>query len=174
MTFCVPAVALLCAIGVNRFRRKAIQVGLLGLLLVLAFPIYLSVRTDESRFSDWDDVARAISLNSRPGDAIYFVQDGERQLGARMILSAYPDDVAGLVDIALVEPASVRRSLYDEVAPLEQVNLPRATLRLLVVTSPRNPDWPTAGPKQWLKNQGFRLSNVVDSRDSRIVIYQRD
>lgn len=93
--YCVPPVALLAGIGLARLRLWALMpVGLA--LLLLSYPAQRSERTISAKADDIRKMARILTKNERPGDAIVFHHHRYRRT-----MAAYPAAFAHLNDVAL-------------------------------------------------------------------------
>ncbi|MEO3786662.1 glycosyltransferase family 39 protein [Actinocorallia sp. B10E7] len=96
--FCVPAVALLVAAGLDRLRWTAGMPVLLTAAL-LALPAHQQMRQPSERADDLRELARIIETESGPGDAVVF-----HYTSSRRAVSAYPDAYAGLADVLADRP----------------------------------------------------------------------
>ena len=97
---CVPAWALLAALGLDRLRAgrgRLLPVAAAGALLVgLSVPRHLEIRREDSRQDDLRLLARIISAHRQPGDAVLYCRNSYRHIGA-----AYPAVFHALRDLAL-------------------------------------------------------------------------
>jgi mannosyltransferase len=86
-------------------------------LIVAALPIYVSQREIYGKnSSDWVSVAAYLRSHARAGDAVYFaprydVPGATVGQTTRGILTAYPDDFAGLADVTLQQSAAAAGNL---------------------------------------------------------------
>ena len=96
--FCVPAVALLTAAGLDRLRWSA-GVPVLLTAALLALPSHQQMRQPSERADDLRTLARIIETESAPGDAVVF-----HYTSSRRAMSAYPDAYAGLSDVLADSP----------------------------------------------------------------------
>ncbi|GAA0966376.1 glycosyltransferase family 39 protein [Actinocorallia libanotica] len=109
--FCLPAVALLTAAGLDRLRWSAGLPVLLAAAL-LALPAHQRMRQPSERADDLRELARIVRTESRPGDAVVF-----HYTSSRRAMSAYPDAYTGLDDVLAVRPG---QGLDGLEAPSEQ------------------------------------------------------
>lgn len=101
--FTAPAVALLVGAALGALRPR--WVGLIALVVLLL----LSVRpalTERGEFAktgtDFSAAAAAVTAGARPGDAVVFAPDTGSEYDPRLVIDAYPQDFAGLVDAGRV------------------------------------------------------------------------
>ena len=126
LSFCVPAAAILIALGVEaigarlaRPVRGLIPVALIAVLIVACLPVYASQRTPWAKDggSDWNTVAAYVSAHATAGDAVIFDQATKPSRDPRIMLSLYPTGFTGLRDVALTVPYAERTQLWDAVVP---------------------------------------------------------
>ena len=126
LSFCVPAVALLIALGAEgigarlaRPVRGPSTVVLIAVLVLSCLPVYAHQRTPWAKDggSDWSAVAAYISANATTGDSVIFDQATKPSRDPRIMLSLYPTGFAGLRDVALALPYAERTQLWDAVVP---------------------------------------------------------
>jgi mannosyltransferase len=103
---CVPAVALLAAIGLDRLPWPALVPVALA-LAVASVPAHLKERRETSRMDDLRRGAEILRANERPGDAIVFHWGSYRRITA-----AYPDAFANLTDLSLLKRADGTPNLH--------------------------------------------------------------
>lgn len=124
LSFCVPAAAILIALGAEilgaRLARPAqhvLPIALIAVLVIACLPVYTSQRTPWAKDggSDWRAVAAYVSANATTGDAVIFDQTTKPSRDPRIMLSLYPSDFAGLRDVALAVPYAERTHLWDAV-----------------------------------------------------------
>ncbi|MCU1514703.1 MAG: hypothetical protein JWO10_1793 [Microbacteriaceae bacterium] len=132
VAFSTPAVALLMATGLwmlvravtagrsRRIRSVALVVGVV-VLVGLSAPDWVGQRQPYAKDdgSDLREVAEQIAAVSHPGDAVVFEQGVRPSRRPRLGLHLYPQDYAGLKDVALLTPYAQRAWLWDTVSPLD-------------------------------------------------------
>jgi mannosyltransferase len=103
--YCIPAVALLAALGISRIPlRLAVPIALV--LAILVFPEQEAIRKPASRFDNLRELASLLKQHERPGDAIVFYHSLYRRVTA-----AYPAPYAELRDIMLQTPPAATHDL---------------------------------------------------------------
>jgi mannosyltransferase len=112
LLYCLPALALLAAAGLDRFRgwqHAIVLVALIGLTI----PQQLNVRNPDQGANDFRAEAAFIQTHKQPNDAIFFVVPTQRPLK-----NSDPDAYAGLNDIALARtPAEAANFSGDDLPP---------------------------------------------------------
>lgn len=130
LSFCAPAVAILMvegakvAVGFARGRaRRAVVVAIAVALVLTAAPVYVAQRAPFSRGegSDLREAAQAVAANASAGDAIVFDDSVRPSRKPRLAIDLYPEQFAGLDDIALVTPARHSDTIWARVTPIEQL-----------------------------------------------------
>jgi mannosyltransferase len=124
LSFCTPAVAILIAVGVTVLGRNWMRVAAVALLVALAAPSYLAQRGPFAKNggSDWRQASAVLALHAHPGEAIVFDAATKPSQRPRLAMRLYPDDYVGLDDVELDSPFDHTTSLWDRVAPIEQVS----------------------------------------------------
>ncbi|WP_460364407.1 hypothetical protein, partial [Actinocorallia lasiicapitis] len=105
LLFCVPAVALLIALGLDALPVPAALTSGLALLLLTA-PASADLRRPDSKWHDITPIVRALDRQARPGDGFLAAP-----ANGRLLASAYPDVFAPITDLALAEPGPVEGTL---------------------------------------------------------------
>jgi mannosyltransferase len=130
LAFCVPAVALAVGVGIDRVTAlvpphagRVAGVMLVAVLLLSCVPGFIAQRGAYAKDggSDLREIATAVSDRATPGDAIVFDESVKPRRKPRLALDLYPADFAGLDDIGLSTPFTVRVGLWDKVTPLDQL-----------------------------------------------------
>ncbi|KJL43787.1 glycosyltransferase family 39 protein [Microbacterium trichothecenolyticum] len=125
LSFCVPAAALVMALGVAAIgelaaphRRLAISTALTAALVAASVPVYLGQRTPWAKDggSDWRAVAEYVQQHAHDG-AVLFDQTTKPSRAPRIVLDLYPAAFASVDDVALQTPLAERAGLWDAVAP---------------------------------------------------------
>jgi mannosyltransferase len=94
LLYCLPALLLLTAAGMERLRTW-LHLTLLAILVAASIPLHISLRDPNLGANDFRAEAAFISMNKQPGDAIMFLVPTQREL-ASSDRPAY----SGLYDIA--------------------------------------------------------------------------
>lgn len=124
LAFATPGVALLVAAGLSRVRAAGRRSAVLGLIVLLAVPVYLSQRTTDAKSgADWSEAAAFVGRNSTPGDAVYFAprvatDSATVEQTMRRIQVAYPAPFEGLDDVTLLTTGDEDASIDGTSAPL--------------------------------------------------------
>jgi mannosyltransferase len=117
--------------------------------------------------------AEVIARNGRPGDAVIFLPASRR-----VVELGYPQDFAGVDDVALARSGEDSDTLWGEELPPATIaaNL-KGRIRVWVVTSaPRlgeQPD-PAEKEKEMLLYDDYRVIGVVDVGTYTVRLYERD
>ncbi len=136
LLFCLPAVALLTAAGMDRLRWSA-GIPVLLAAALLTVPAHERIRRPSERADDLRALAAIISAERRPGDAIVF-----HYTSSRRAMAAYPDAYRGLNDALALRPDD---GLDGVEAPWEQFEARLAGVqRVLYVDHSRKPSSNTA------------------------------
>jgi mannosyltransferase len=103
--YCIPAAALLAALGISRIRlRWAVPIGVVLALVVL--PNQQAVRKPTARADDLRKLGSILEKHERPGDAIVF-----RNAAYRRVTAAYPRAYTELRDVELQSPSTSTHDL---------------------------------------------------------------
>ena len=177
VAFCVPAVALAIALGIDglaglarpRGLRPAVAVMLTAALLAAAAPTFAAQRRPFARDggSDLRQIATAVQLHAEPGEAVIFDESTKPRQKRRLALDLYPEAFAGLDDIALVAPAAQGTGLWDRVAPLHQ--LTAQVLAHSIVWAVES-EHSASGDVERLQALGYRVTQTIPLH--RTVLYE--
>ncbi|MBM7502959.1 glycosyltransferase family 39 protein [Agromyces aurantiacus] len=144
LSFCVPAVAMLAAAGLDAIvaraagavgaargaggvraratARSRVAVTVIAAIAVAALlaPVYVHQRTEYAKDggSDLREVAAYVSAHARGGDAVVFDRTTKPSRRPRLAMHLYPAAFVGLQDVALRTPYAERRSLWDRTWPV--------------------------------------------------------
>ncbi|WP_106397545.1 glycosyltransferase family 39 protein [Actinocorallia populi] len=129
--FCIPAVALLTAAGLDRLRWSA-GVPVLLAAALLALPAHQQMRLPSERADDLRELARIVRTEHRPGDAVVF-----HYTSSRRVMSAYPEAYAGLDDVLAARPDQGLDGL--EVPPRQFAGRLAGVRRIFYVDHSRKP-----------------------------------
>ncbi|MBT2516850.1 glycosyltransferase family 39 protein [Streptomyces sp. ISL-90] len=140
LSFCVPAVAMLVALGIRATSSSGVRLlrrgpfgsgaadGIVPVVVgvaaaVLVAPVYLAQRTEWAKDggSDLRGVAEYLGTHARPGEAIVFDADTKPSRRPRLAMHLYPSDFAGLQDVALRTPYVQRAGIWDRTVPVSDV-----------------------------------------------------
>ncbi len=160
--FCIPAVALLIGATVTSLGRQGGTVAL-AVIVLLGLPMQVTSRHELGHGDDIRGVDQVIAAHRRPGDGVYWAQDGMRTLAG-----AYPYGLARLRDVALGRTAAAAGRLYGSnvTGPLLRARL--LTARRLWVVEIHDDD-----PVPLLGQLGFRLAGSWPEGDLRLSLYAR-
>ncbi|MDI2099268.1 glycosyltransferase family 39 protein [Ruicaihuangia caeni] len=131
--FSAPAVAMLMAIGIEGVRRalakrlhprraEYVTAALVAAIVIAVAPVYMTQRTPFSKAggADFRQTAAAVAAHAQPGDAIVFDETTRFAQRPRLAIDLYPEQFAGVHDVALEVPYFARDWLWDEVATLPE------------------------------------------------------
>jgi mannosyltransferase len=121
LSFSAPAAALLVAVGIGWLGRNWLQAAAVLVLVGLALPTDVFQRTIYAKDggSDWRQLSEVVAQNASSGDAVVFQAPPSRpSRSPRLAMNLYPNDFAGLKDVALVTPYDELPGLWDRVAPV--------------------------------------------------------
>ncbi|WP_158268780.1 glycosyltransferase family 39 protein [Salinibacterium hongtaonis] len=177
LSFSTPAVAILMAEGVRvlaglargRSARRLVATAAAVALVVTALPGYVEQRSPFSRDegSDLREAAAIVAEHASPGDAIVFDESVRPSRKPRLAIDLYPEQFAGLHDVALVTPARERDTIWAEVAPLRGLGVDlrdHQTVWALQLAGSSSTDMST------LETLGFRLVQAIPV--NRTVLYE--
>ncbi|WGL52499.1 glycosyltransferase family 39 protein [Nocardioides sp. BP30] len=163
-TFTAPALALLVGAAIARLRSSWRQVTSGVLLVVLAAPIALTLRTTTAKkASDWRVAAAYLRRHARAGDDIAYLNlRGRRTVSTAKLAIAYPGAVSGLRDVTQHLTPTQNRSLWGRDYPLAAVSARLTTAaprsRLFVVTDAALPLTAPGDPDLLLLDRlGYRM-----------------
>ncbi|WP_309620322.1 glycosyltransferase family 39 protein [Salinibacterium sp.] len=178
LSMSAPAAAILVALGVSALARGQLWVRLcvLGLIVVLAFPIWMSQRGEFAKDggSDWRQVSSFIGAEAVPGDGVYFDPTTKPSRRPRLALHLYPGDYAGLVDVALRVPFYAHPGLWDLLLPLSSAAPVIAAVSRIWVVDLRGSVGDTSSAQQSaLAAQGFALAETTRLHRTTVYEYTR-
>ncbi|TFD18608.1 glycosyltransferase family 39 protein [Cryobacterium sp. TMT4-10] len=175
VSFCVPAVALSLAAGIDAVRPRSARIALLLLLLVLAAPTDVLQRGPYAKDagSDLAQASAILGRQARPGDAVVFDETTAPRQRPRLALHLYPDDFRGLRDVTLKTPYQARGRLWDTTYPVADVTARLAPAdRVWLVEITGSPDNVRGSALGALESEGFE---VVSTRMAhRTIVYELD
>lgn len=145
VSFCVPAVAMLVALGIDAVARAAsarlvrradvpggtrsrtaagsVAAGALAVMALAVAPVYLAQRSEFAKDGgiEFRAVADVLRDRASPGDAVVFGPGDRPSREPRLALRLYPDAFAGLVDVQLRTHYSATTDLWDVVASAGEI-----------------------------------------------------
>lgn len=123
LSFCVPAAAVLIALGISAIRVRWIGITALLAVIALAVPTYLAQRGPYAKpwGSDLRQAAELLAAHASPGDAVVFDEAVSASRKPRLALHLYPQDFTGLKDVALATPYTDRPGLWDTTLPVSSL-----------------------------------------------------
>lgn len=164
LSFCVPAVALLTAVGIAALPRTWVQAVAVIVILALVFPGYLRQRTDFAKpgGSDWAQVSAVMARYAKPGDAVVFDEGVRPSRKPRLAMHVYPEGFQGLDDVALLAPYDETGGLWDSVAPLASVGYRLERASIVWALEAKVTDQNTAGSDlSVLRRDGFAVTRAI-------------
>jgi len=133
LSYTTPAVALVVGAALAALRPGP-RWAVLGLVAVLALPVYVSQRTPSAKNGyDWRGQLAYVQEHRLPGDAIYV--DG----GIEAVREAYPAMLHGLVDVGRPRDPVPRERLFPPEHRLSQVRLPAGVEAVWFLSSALSP-----------------------------------
>lgn len=167
LSFVAPSVAGLLAIALRFALGQRLRVAALLLLLLAAGPSYVLQRTDTAKGgADLRQIADYIAGHAHPGSGFVFEKARTVALDPRQALAAYPDQFAGLEDVALVRRFPATGTFSDTTRKLDSALLEGAPDRIWLI-------YPTAlgcehgQDAAMLRDAGFKSGNYqVLGRDA--------
>jgi mannosyltransferase len=128
LSFCTPAVAIVMGIGLAAISRNPLRVAAVALVVVAAVPSWVSERAPYAKDrsvvfpndsgSDLRQAAAVVGANAHAGDGVVFDETVRPSRRPRLALHLYPQDFAGLKDLALKTPYYDTAGLWDTVKPI--------------------------------------------------------
>lgn len=162
LTFAAPAVAVLVAAGLLALGSVGAQAAVLGVLCLLALPVYVEQRTPVAKNgADWSTVTALLQRRSTPGDVVLFGRfTRDQRSSTRRMTVAYPGRLDGLRDLTAGRSALATHSLWG------------TTRQVAAVV-----DELGGAPRVWLvesddpRNRRYALADLalVESRGYRVV-----
>lgn len=158
--FCIPAVALLAGTALAALGRVAGTVALVMMLLA-GLPAQLAERGPDGHGDNIRSLDRVIAANARPGDGVYYLDDGARAFDA-----AYPYGLPMLRDIALKQgPVEAARLLGRNVAGTRLHEAFSRVRRIWIVQVG------ALAPVPMLRSMSFRLDRRWHVSDIWLLLY---
>jgi mannosyltransferase len=145
---------------------------LVVLLLACEIPIDVAQRGAFAKDggSDLAQIAAAIGHEARPGDGIIFDETTANRQRPRLAEHLYPDDFAGLQDVALKTSYLNRSMLWDTTYPTSEITSRLAVIhRVWVVELRGSPDNVQGTDIAALEADGYTLESTL--RLHRTIIY---
>jgi mannosyltransferase len=128
LSFCTPAVAIVMGIGLAAISRNPLRAAAVALVVVAAVPSWVSERAPYAKDrsivfpndsgSDLRQAAAVVGANAHPGDGVVFDETVRPSRRPRLAIHLYPQDFAGLKDLALKTPYYDTAGLWDTVKPI--------------------------------------------------------
>ncbi|TDT95823.1 mannosyltransferase [Streptomyces sp. 846.5] len=170
--------ALLLGSALDAFGRRLPRVGPRALLavplaLLLLLPVETQLRTPMSRSDDLQGTARAVAVLAEPGDGVLFLPSSRRQSEL-----AFPQDYAGLTDLALSAPVAGSATLGGVELTPQQIGARMAGFaRIITVRTQGKGPSPTAASrdkaKQAALTAGFQKCTGLEVRGVEVSLYAR-
>jgi mannosyltransferase len=177
LVFVAPGTCLFLATVVTvavRARRAALIGGVLVAALSLTgLHMQFVFRSPTiGHAEDLRGTAEYVATHARPGDGLLFVPDGEYRY--RVLTQLYPEAFAGLVDIALAEPAAESATLVGTTVPARHLWSSMAGVdRIWVVGGVGPVVTKTAEDRETMRllDDGYRLVSTEDKRAFSVKLY---
>ena len=170
--------ALLVGSALDALGRRLPRIGWRALLavplaLLLLLPVETQLRTPQSRSDDLQGTARAVAALAEPGDGVLFMPTSRRQSEL-----AFPQDYAGLTDLALSAPVDGSATLGGvELTPQQIKDRMADFTRIITVRTRGKGPSPTAAArdkaKQAALTAGFQKCAGLDVKGVEISLYAR-
>ncbi|MBC7442509.1 MAG: glycosyltransferase family 39 protein [Ramlibacter sp.] len=175
VSFCVPAVALSLAAGIDAVKTRSARIILLLVLLVLAAPTHVLQRGPYTKDggSDLAQASAILGRGARAGDAVVFDETTAPRQRPRLALHLYPDDFRGLRDVTLKTPYQARGQLWDTTHALADVTADLATTdRVWLVELRGSPDNVRGTDLSTLESDGYAVVSTQVAH--RTIVYALD
>ena len=171
LAYCVPAAALLLGRAVCELNRRWQRLAVVGLVVALAFPVYLAQRAPTAKDgSDWSAVASFMQSQERAGDAVLYVPAAGHR-SPRRAAEGYPDHFAGLSDVALLGRGAQLGELYDIGRPVEEVAGRLGGFRRVWVLGTTDPsDGEPERTSRWLQAHGWTVTMRWQGPSTQILL----
>lgn len=170
--------ALLVGSALDALGRRLPRVGPRALLavplaLLLLLPVETQLRTPTSRSDDLQGTARAVAALAQPGDGVLFMPSSRRQSEL-----AFPQDYAGLTDLALSAPVAGSATLGGvELTPQQIEERMTGFARIITVRTKGKGPSPTAASrdkaKQAALTAGYQKCTGLEVRGVEVSLYAR-
>lgn len=123
LAFTTPGFALVLALAVTAFSRRALAWALVAAIALVSLPTAVAQRQPFAKGSgdDFRQTAELIAAESHPGDAVLLQNDGTATLRPRLAMIGYPQLFSGLDDVAFVHSGIADGSFYDVTATPEAI-----------------------------------------------------
>lgn len=179
LTFTVPAVALLLALGVRSLRRNWVAATCLVVLAVTSATVVVSQRLPYSKpFGDWAAAAEVVARCSEPGESVLFEP---RESGAevtrttRRIAYAYPEAFVGLDDLTARRTGAETGTLDGLSSGLTTVREELADVSTLwVLFGVNDPEAVVERDASLIVAAGLRETGRWEGPSTTVVRYQAD
>jgi len=166
LSFCVPAAAILVALGVQTSAgwlsrriplRAATATGMLVAVVLAAFvPNLMVLRGPYAKDgSDWREAATYLRAHARPGDAVLYDDRPKDSEEPRLIVAVYPHDIAALRDPALLSSFRTQPGLWDRTVPNDRLTAGELTTDVWAIE--RGPAAELSPDVRHLQELGYRV-----------------
>jgi len=166
LSFCVPAAAILIALGVQTSarwlsRRTSLRAttaaGMLLAVVLAAFvPNLVVLRGPYAKDgSDWREAAAYLRAHARPGDAVLYDDRPKDSEEPRLIVAVYSRDIAGLRDPALLSSFRSQPGLWDRTVANDRLTACDLTTDVWAIE--RGPAAEQSPDARHLKALGYRV-----------------
>jgi mannosyltransferase len=177
LSFTTPAVALLMGMSISALTRRWLRVAAIGVIAIVALPIYLSQRGPTSKnATDWQQAAAVLAANAKPGQDVYFGPiETVGSLTTAKIRYAYPGVVSQLNDITLDESGVEANTLWDSQFPLSDASTTLRTTHLLWAVVQHSGDESALSSVQvhYIESAGLRLEREWLGPSTDVLLFTR-
>ena len=180
LTYSAPAVAILLGLGLVRLRRRWSQLAAVGLIILLALPVYASQRgTYAKSGADWQAVARFVEQHRGPDQAVYFAPRTPPTgdvvgITSRTTQTLYPDAFTGMRDLTLVSTAAADANLVGRSQLLTASSDRLPGIRAVFVILRRDyPAQAAQGDAEFLAAAGFQPGDTWTGPLNAVTEYTR-
>ena len=162
LSLCAPAVGIVIAVGVAALANNWLRAVAVLALVVATVPAYAVQRGDfgKNEGSDWRQVAEVMAASATPGDGVVFDQSVRPSRLPRLAMHVYPDAFRGLRDVTLTRSYADTAWLWDEVAPLTDVDVTELS-RVWLLQYSGSSDARRETDVHTLALQGFRVAETT-------------
>lgn len=178
LVYCCAPLALIAAVGVRALPTGWPRIAWAAALGLSSAAAIVTTTGEYSRdSSDWSVAAEVVHEHAEPGTAVLFVPEGDEEARSpRRAFETYPNDFAGLVDIAddgtLIDDTRVATSgvALDEI-PAERFE---ESDRILVLLADRVRPSEADAALSDLAERGYALTTIWQGPSTEVVLAERE
>jgi len=172
-SYTAPMVAILLAAGIEKLFARRVAIAMVMVLVLLAAPAYIGFRAPNSKLTDWNRVAAAISRTKAPGDAILYGDYEDPTPTVSRIHFAYPAAFDGLSDLSLRKPADKTWKLFDARKPVMSTASRWKSYRRIVLVEDGTHSAADLTVIDELGNQGFKQTRRIRLEPETVLVFDR-